>query len=60
MAQRALKRHTIARNQADHYFGSRTAAKKAVTKPVDPIQIYSELDRAHDKGPLRPSQEAVL
>ncbi|MGY3531183.1 DEAD/DEAH box helicase family protein [Bradyrhizobium sp. USDA 4452] len=35
-------------------------AKKAVTKPVDPIQIYGKLDRAHDKGPLRPSQEAVL
>jgi replicative superfamily II helicase len=35
-------------------------AKKADTKPVDPIQIYGKLDRAHDKGPLRPSQEAVL
>lgn len=40
-------------------FGKRLA-KKADIKPVDPIQIYSKLDRAHDKGPLRPSQEAVL
>src|SRR6478736_9592192 len=40
-------------------FGKRLA-KKADTKPVDPIQVYSKLDRAHDKGPLRPSQEAVL
>jgi len=40
-------------------FGKRLA-KKAGTKPVDPIKIYGTLDRAHDKGPLRPSQEAVL
>jgi replicative superfamily II helicase len=33
---------------------------KAAVKPVDPIEIYDRLDRAHDKGPLRPSQEAVL
>ena len=33
---------------------------KAVVKPIDPIEIYNTLDRAHDKGPLRPSQEAVL
>ncbi len=35
-------------------------AGKAGIKPVDPIEIYDTLDRAHDKGPLRPSQEAVL
>ena len=35
-------------------------ANKAASKPVDPIEIYDRLDRAHDKGPLRPSQEAVL
>jgi replicative superfamily II helicase len=35
-------------------------ANKAAVKPVDPIEIYDRLDRAHDKGPLRPSQEAVL
>jgi len=33
---------------------------KAGIKRVDPIEIYDTLDRAHDKGPLRPSQEAVL
>ena len=35
-------------------------ANKAAIKPVDPIEIYDRLDRAHDNGPLRPSQEAVL
>ena len=29
-------------------------------KPIDPIAIYERLDRASDKGPLRPSQIAVL
>ena len=29
-------------------------------RPVDPIDLYKTLDRTHDKGPLRPSQEAVL
>lgn len=29
-------------------------------KPIDPVELYSTLDRAHDKGPLRPAQEAVL
>ena len=28
--------------------------------PVNPIEIYQQLDRASDKGPLRPAQEAVL
>lgn len=27
---------------------------------VDPVKLYGSLDRAHDKGPLRPAQEAVL
>jgi replicative superfamily II helicase len=40
-------------------FRKRLAGKAAI-KPVDPIEIYGTLDRAHDKGPLRPSQEAVL
>jgi replicative superfamily II helicase len=35
-------------------------AGKADLKPVDPIEIYDRLDRAHDKGPLRPAQLAVL
>lgn len=29
-------------------------------KPIDPIQLYEGLDRASDKGPLRPAQRAVL
>jgi replicative superfamily II helicase len=40
-------------------FGKRLGRKAAI-KPVDPIEIYDTLDRAHDKGPLRPSQDAVL
>ena len=35
-------------------------AGKKVQKPVDPIALYDSLDRAHDKGPLRPAQIAVL
>jgi len=30
------------------------------SKPIDPIEIYGKLDRASDKGPLRPAQIAVL
>jgi replicative superfamily II helicase len=33
---------------------------KAAEKPTDPIKLYESLDRAHDKGPLRPAQIAVL
>jgi len=29
-------------------------------KPIDPIELYEGLDRASDKGPLRPAQLAVL
>lgn len=35
-------------------------ASSTKTKPVNPIELYDTLDRAHDKGPLRPAQEAVL
>lgn len=31
-----------------------------VEKITDPVRLYDSLDRAHDKGPLRPSQLAVL
>lgn len=31
-----------------------------VGKPASPIELYETLDRRHDKGPLRPAQEAVL
>ncbi|MBF0626736.1 MAG: DEAD/DEAH box helicase family protein [Magnetococcales bacterium] len=40
-------------------FRSRLTGESAI-KSVDPIEIYDTLDRAHDKGPLRLSQEAVL
>lgn len=35
-------------------------AIKDFPKLLDPIQIYDTLDRASDKGPLRPAQLAVL
>lgn len=35
-------------------------AGKATSNPVDPLELYDSLDRAHDKGPLRPAQKAVL
>ncbi len=40
-------------------FKKRLAGKK-IEKPVDPVKLYDTLDRAHDKGPLRPAQLAVL
>jgi replicative superfamily II helicase len=39
---------------------SKRLGRKAAIKPVDPIEIYDTLNRAHDKGPLRPSQVPVL
>jgi replicative superfamily II helicase len=35
-------------------------SSKATKKPTNPLTIYDTLDRAHDKGPLRPAQIAVL
>ena len=40
-------------------FKNRLAGRKA-EKPLDPVKLYETLDRAHDKGPLRPAQLAVL
>ncbi|MGR0481091.1 MAG: DEAD/DEAH box helicase [Candidatus Electronema sp. V4] len=40
-------------------FKKRLSGKK-IEKPIDPVKIYDTLDRAHDKGPLRPAQLAVL
>lgn len=40
-------------------FKKRLVGKKA-EKPTDPIKLYDTLDRAHDKGPLRPAQLAIL
>lgn len=33
---------------------------KAAANVVDPVSLYSSLDRASDKGPLRPVQERIL
>src|SRR5439155_24936354 len=35
-------------------------AKKQIERPLSPLEIYEKLDRASDKGPLRPAQSAVL
>ena len=40
-------------------FKKRLAGKKA-EKPTDPTKLYETVDRAHDKGPLRPAQLDVL
>lgn len=39
---------------------SKRLGKKSAGKPLDPIEIYETLDRASDKGPLRPAQSAIL
>ena len=39
---------------------SKRIAGGTVKKAVDPIALYETLDRATDKGPLRPAQIAVL
>jgi replicative superfamily II helicase len=39
---------------------SKKLGKAKGKKPIDPLAIYDTLDRASDKGPLRPAQEAVL
>jgi replicative superfamily II helicase len=35
-------------------------ANNVIEKPLDPFEVYEKLDRASDKGPLRPAQNAVL
>ncbi len=40
-------------------FKKRLSGKKA-ERATDPVKLYDTLDRAHDKGPLRPAQLAVL
>jgi len=40
-------------------FAKRLSGKK-VARPLNPVEVYDTLDRASDKGPLRPSQQAVL
>lgn len=39
---------------------SKKLGGKNFEKKINPIEIYESLDRASDKGPLRPAQEAVL
>jgi replicative superfamily II helicase len=41
-------------------FRKRLGDKKGVAKPLDPGLIYEGLDRASDKGPLRPAQKVIL
>ena len=41
-------------------FKKQLGGKKSFAKPTDPIQIYETLDRASDKGPLRPAQKTIL
>lgn len=40
-------------------FKKRLSGNKALA-PTDPVALYDTLDRTHDKGPLRPAQQAVL
>ena len=40
-------------------FKKRMSGKK-IEKPIEPVKLYETLDRAHDKGPLRPAQLSVL
>ncbi|EOG1982807.1 DEAD/DEAH box helicase [Proteus mirabilis] len=35
-------------------------AGRVAQKPTDPVALYDTLDRQHDKGPLRPAQDAIL
>jgi replicative superfamily II helicase len=41
-------------------FRKRLGGKKSAAKVLDPNVIYDGLDRASDKGPLRPAQKAIL
>lgn len=40
-------------------FAKRVGTSTA-SKQIDPSQIYDSLDRASDKGPMRPAQAAIL
>jgi hypothetical protein len=39
---------------------SKKLAAKHLQKLLSPVALYETLDRAHDKGPLRPVQTAIL
>lgn len=38
----------------------RKLSGRKVERPINPIDLYDTLDRAHDKGPLRPAQVSAL
>jgi replicative superfamily II helicase len=52
--------HVLGDDQGSMVDFRKRIGKAGGTKPLDPIEIYSGLDRASDKGPLRPAQLAVL
>jgi len=39
---------------------SKRLGKRLPKRITDPVALYDTLDRASDKGPLRPAQDAVL
>jgi len=41
-------------------FKKQLGGKKSFAKLTNPVEIYETLDRASDKGPLRPAQKAIL
>ena len=41
-------------------FKKQLGRNKSFAKLTHPIEIYETLDRASDKGPLRPAQKAIL
>jgi replicative superfamily II helicase len=41
-------------------FEKRIRKGAVAAAPIDPVALYETLDRASDKGPLRPAQEAIL
>ena len=41
-------------------FNKHLGKRAQLPAPTDPLLIYDSLDRASDKGPLRPAQESIL
>lgn len=39
---------------------SKKLSKKLKPKPINPVEIYTTLDRKSETGPLRPAQESIL
>jgi len=55
----SIRRRTLKENYVID-FRKRLGDKKTVAKPLAPADLYETLDRASDKGPLRPAQKSVL